>query len=217
MSVQVKICGLTDPWDAAACAKSGADAIGMVFYPKSPRFVELSQGLEIARAVAGYASMVGVFVDMPADEIIHYVKECVLDAVQLHGNESPELVAELKAAGIKVIKVLKSTGMDLLDEAGLFEGLADSFLVEAGSGVLPGGNAAAWDWAGAKSLSGVAPFALAGGLSVENVVEAIQASGCDAVDVSSGVEVSPGVKDINRVEKFIMKAKSVDVSCRRIF
>lgn len=217
MSVQVKICGLTDPWDAIGCSTSGADAIGVVFYPKSPRFVEISRAAEIARCVAGYSTLVGVFVDSPVDEIINCIEKCGLGVVQLHGNERPELVAELKSADVKVVKVLKSTGRDLLEEASLFAGLADAFLVEAGRGVLPGGNAAAWDWGGANVLKDITPFALAGGLSVENVKDAIIASGCDAVDVSSGVEISPGVKNIKMVEKFISMAKSLDVNCRSVF
>jgi phosphoribosylanthranilate isomerase len=105
----------------------------------------------------------------------------------------------------------------LYEDACEFAGLADSFLVEAGKGELPGGNGATWDWTGAKVLHGISPFALAGGLNDENVIEAIQASGCDAVDVSSGVEISPGVKNIKQVEKFIRNAKSLDVNCRSVF
>jgi len=217
LSVQVKICGLRDVVQAEACVRLGADAIGLVFYPQSPRFVEISKAVEICHAVAGHVARVGVFVDMSADEIIDHVKKCGLDVAQLHGSETAELVADLKAAGVRVVKVLNSTGDDLRRDAAKFAGAADSFLVEAGKGVLPGGNAATWNWAGAGTLREVASFALAGGLCAENVGDAINAAGCDAVDVSSGVEISPGVKDMKKVKMFINRAKSLNIDGRRVF
>ena len=217
MSVQVKICGVTNDWQARACLRAGADAIGLMFYPQSKRFVTDEMAQEICRQIAGWITRVGVFVDSSADEIIRVVKMCGLETVQLHGSETPQLAAEVRSHGVRVVKVLKKTGWALMEEANSFNGCVDSLLVEAVQGELPGGNGEAWDWSGARILSGGMPFALAGGLTAENVAEAIQASGCDAVDVSSGVEASPGVKDMNKVMSFIYKAKSLDVSCRRVF
>ena len=217
MSVQVKICGLTDAAQAVQCVEYGADAIGMVFFPPSGRFVEDLLAEEICLAVGEQAVRVGVFAGANAESILRRVKFCGLDVVQLHGNESPQLAGEVKSSGVRVVKVLKTAGRELLKEAESFAGCVDAFLVEAGRGELPGGNGVAWDWAGAKILRGIVPFALAGGLNADRIADAIEASCCDAVDVSSGVEISQGFKDMKKVKGFIMKAKAIDVNCRRVF
>jgi phosphoribosylanthranilate isomerase len=199
---QAKICGLTVPQEAAACAALGATVIGLVFYPPSPRHVELEQGRQIQAALPGHVQAVGVFVNPAWDFICQAIQTCRLGGVQLHGNEAPELVARLRSTfDLTVIKVLFAAKEPRMKDAGRYE--PDAFLVEAGKGVLPGGNAETWDWVGAKSLVDIHPTILAGGLSPENLEEAVMACLPDAVDVSSGVESTPGRKDLAKVQRFI--------------
>ncbi len=198
---QVKICGLTTPEMAAACVKHGADAVGCVFYPPSPRHVSTSLAANICAAVAGTARTVGVFVNTPPGEIIQTMEDCGLEFAQLHGTESPEMVTDLRRRGIMVIKTLFAEKPPLFSEASRY--YATVCLVECGRGKLPGGNARTWNWTEAAPLALRQPLILAGGLTPDNVTEAIQAARPDAVDVSSGVEKSPGIKDMEKVRAFI--------------
>ncbi|HHP7234681.1 MAG TPA: phosphoribosylanthranilate isomerase, partial [Desulfobacterales bacterium] len=140
--IQVKVCGLTDPKQAEACTARGADAIGLIFYPPSPRYVEPSRAAEIAAAVRGKAAAVGVFVNVAAEEILAGVERCGLTAVQLHGNEPPEAVVRLKRAGVRVTKALFLEKEPRFARASAYT--ADGFLLECGLGKLPGGNARRW-------------------------------------------------------------------------
>jgi len=198
---QIKICGLTRDDQAEACVAAGADAIGLIFYSKSPRHVSDTQGARIAAAVATKAALVGVFVDAAEDEIMARVTACRLTAVQLHGQESAALVERLKNSGLTVIKALFATRPPGFARAGDYRPAA--FLVECGQGDLPGGNARAWKWADAIAIDTTFPLILAGGLAPDNVNKAIAAARPAAVDVSSGVELAPGIKDMNKVRRFI--------------
>ena len=198
---QVKICGLTSPETAAACAKLGADAIGCVFFPKSPRHLTERQAREICGALPPEVKKVGVFVNETYADIMRKVERCGLTAVQLHGRESPELVQEILNQNIPVIKALFASGTPSLADAQNYR--PSAFLAECGTGVLPGGNALTWDWRQARKLSDTGPVILAGGLSPDNVARAIAAGRPAAVDVSSGVEKAPGVKDLIKVKDFI--------------
>jgi len=200
---QVKVCGLTDPSTAVSCADLGVKAIGCVFYEKSPRFVSEALAREICSALPPSIHKVGVFVDHSFSEIMRRVAFCGLTAAQLHGNEPPELLKRLRSEGVLAIKALFAERTPGLNAA---EDYRDGiFLVEQGKGSLPGGNAAEWDWGGLKEFSRNHPLILAGGLRPGNVAAAIALSQPDGVDVSTGVESSPGVKDLARVEAF-MKA-----------
>ena len=203
---QIKICGLTVADQAEACVAAGANAIGLIFYPKSPRHVSDAQGARISAAVAGKAKMVGVFVNAAEDEIVGRVKACRLTAVQLHGQEPPALVGRLKKSGLTVIKALFASRPPGFNNAGDFQ--PSAFLVECGQGTLPGGNAHAWKWADATALDTTFPLILAGGLAPDNVNEAIAAARPAAVDVSSGVEQAPGIKDMNKVRRFIREVQN---------
>jgi phosphoribosylanthranilate isomerase len=205
-TVQIKICGLTLPDQAAAVAAAGADAIGLVFYPPSKRNVSDAQARELVAAI-GDLPAVGVFVNEPADEIIRRVSEIGLSYAQLHGSEDVAYIQQLEAGGVRVIQTLTTTGEQLLADAKASP--CETFLVEAGEGPLPGGNGAGWNWADAAPLAGRYPFVLAGGLNADTVGDAILASGCDAVDISSGVEIAPGDKDLEKVRAFIEAARSV--------
>jgi len=216
-SPQVKICGLTRVHEAVACASLGADAIGFVFYPKSPRAVTLLQARNMSLALPQSVCRVGVFVDETYDTILHAASVARLQAVQLHGMESPDLVDQLRTQGLTVVKALFSHREPFLNTAGRFP--ANAFIIECGVGPLPGGNALAWDFSLLKDFSREVPLVLAGGLTIDNVQQAIHQGQPDAVDISSGVEQAPGRKDFQKVKKFIavtQKALSAKPH-RRIF
>ncbi len=200
-SPQVKICGLKSVEEAVACAELGADAIGCVFFERSPRFVTDEQARDICRGLPKGVYGVGVFVNEDFENVMGRVERCGLKAVQLHGGESPEMVRRLRDEGVVVIKAFFVNSEPAMDAAELYE--ASACLVECAGGVLPGGNAMAWDWGAARGLSRKTPLVLAGGLTPDNVSDAIRAAVPAAVDVSSGVEAGPGIKDIGRVQRFI--------------
>lgn len=198
---QIKICGLTRVDEAVKCAELGADAIGCVFYPKSPRNVSVNEAENICRSLPGNIITVGLFVNESFSFIMQRVKACGLKGVQLHGQESFELVEALRKENILVIKALFAERKPELKDADKYN--ASTYLVECGKGKLPGGNAVEWDWKKAKAFGEKYPFVLAGGLKPDNVCQAVSDSVPDAVDVSSGVESFPGRKDPVKVEAFI--------------
>jgi len=207
MPVQIKICGLTNVAQAYAVAEAGADAIGLVFFPLSPRNVTLDQAKEIRDALPAHVTPVGVFVDMPLEEMIITARHVGLNVLQLHGNETGFTIQVLKSAGFRVIKSLRSSGRQLLLDAMEFE-LADSLLTEASQGILPGGNGEPWNWSEARKLADIRPYILAGGLNASNIVDALEQSGASAVDLSSAAESSPGQKDLEKVKAIIAAVRS---------
>lgn len=213
-TVQVKICGLTRADEAVACAQAGARAIGCVFHPESPRFVSEAAAADIRRALPPEVSVVGVFVDETFDAVMRVADRTGITAVQLHGNETPELAGQLRGEGFFVIKALFAGRAPGFEEASRYP--ASALLLECGQGPLPGGNARPWSWGRAAPLSERHPLILAGGLSPENAAPAVRAACPDAVDVSSGVEMRPGRKDIGKVERFIA-AVAAAAARRRIF
>jgi phosphoribosylanthranilate isomerase len=217
---QVKICGLTRTEEAVSCAELGADAIGCVFYPASPRNVSRSRARAIVRALPEGVTPVGVFVDASFSTIMETVEDCGLRAAQLHGAESPELVEKLLRKGVPVIKALFVDGSPSVRTASRFR--ARAFLVECARGKLPGGNALTWNWEAARPTGEKFPLVLAGGLDPENVIRAIEAARPDAVDVSSGVESAPGRKDPGKVAAFMGAVRRAPMTLnnettRRIF
>jgi phosphoribosylanthranilate isomerase len=217
-AVQVKICGLMDEVQAARCAEMGADAIGLVFYPKSPRNLSDEKARTICSNLPLAVCTVGVFVNENYDTIMRRVELCGLRGVQLHGNEKPDLVTRLREKGLVVVKALFVNGNPSLALADQYP--ASAFLIEAAGGPLPGGNAMNWNWSEARDLACLLPTVLAGGLNAENVKEAIQAALPDAVDVSSGVEASPGRKDLDKVRHFLSRVRDLEGvvrSVRQIF
>ena len=208
MPVEVKICGLSTPETVEAALEAGADFVGLMFFAKSPRHVSLHQAAELAERARGRARVVTVTVnadDALLDAIAHTVRP---DLIQAHGEESPERLATMaRLTGIGVYKVLKVRTVAHVAQAKDFT--ASRFVMfdalpPEGS-VLPGGNGLAFDWTILKDAGH--PFMLAGGLNPGNVAEAIRVTGADMVDVSSGVESAPGVKDVRLIRKFIEAAK----------
>ncbi len=202
----IKVCGLTEPKNALECTHAGADAIGLVFFEKSPRNVSLAQACEITRVLPQNVIPWGVFVDAPFERIMEIQKACGLKAVQLHGNEPPELLEKLSNRGLMVIKALFKARQPFLTDADIYPH-ATHFLVEYGKGALPGGNAETWDYALLTGMATPKPVILAGGLTPENVIRAVALAKPWGLDISSGVEKSPGIKDIHKVQSFISKAR----------
>jgi phosphoribosylanthranilate isomerase len=209
VTVKVKICGVRTPAILEAAISAGADFIGLVVFPKSARNVALEQAGALAEAARGRVRTVAVVVD-PDDALIGEVIETVHpDLLQLHGAETPERVAAIKAqTGRPVIKAVPVAESKDVSDASAYAGIADEILFDAKpvpGAVLPGGNGIPFDW---RALAAARPpFALSGGLSPENVGEAIRLTGATLVDVSSGVEAAPGVKDARLVKRFIQAAR----------
>lgn len=208
---QVKICGITRPADLAAVAEAGARYAGFVFFPRSPRHLSVEAAAALATEAPLGVARVGLFVN-PDDATLDAVLERVpLDIIQLHGAETPARVAEVKArSGLPVMKavgVAAPADLDALWDYGL---AADLLLVDAKAppdAALPGGNGLSFDWrllAGRRLLK---PWMLAGGLTPENVAEAVRLTGAPMVDVSSGVEAAPGQKDPVRIRDFVTAAQ----------
>ncbi|MCR6630017.1 MAG: phosphoribosylanthranilate isomerase [Magnetospirillum sp.] len=210
MSVAVKICGLNDEDAIDAALEAGADYLGFVFFAKSPRAVTAEQAAELTQFIEG-AHKVGLFVDPDdslLDEVLAHVR---LDLLQFHGAETPERLAAIRAEyGVPVMKVIPvSTAADL-SAAETFADVVDWLLFDAKppkDAALPGGNAVSFDWTILKGFTSKVPWMLAGGLTPANVAEAVKVSGAKAVDVSSGVESSPGSKDPDKIRAFVAAAK----------
>ena len=214
---QIKICGLTRADEAVRCAELGADAIGLVFFAKSPRNVSAAQAKEITRALPPSVVPTGVFVNESYEFIMEKVDQCGLKGVQLHGNESARLVEMLSREALIVIKVLYVESEPNIRKAALYD--PTSFLVEYSKGSLPGGNALAWDVDQVNTLKTDKSVLIAGGLSSDNIRQAVISATPDGVDVSSGVEKEPGRKDFLKVDAFIKAVRScgMEKKPRRIF
>jgi phosphoribosylanthranilate isomerase len=204
----VKICGLSTPESVATAIEAGADRIGLVFFPRSPRHVTLARARDLARESAGTA-VTALVVDAD-DRALDAIVEAVSPAwLQLHGSESPDRVAAIRRRfGLPVMKAVGVAAGEDIARAEFYRGVADAILFDAKpprGAVLPGGNGAAFDWTVLRGAP--AGYMLSGGLSPDNVAEALRITGATAVDVSSGVESAPGVKDLGRIRAFVQAAK----------
>jgi phosphoribosylanthranilate isomerase len=213
MSVAVKICGLSTLESVAAAALGGAKFAGFVFYPPSPRNLSPEQAAPLAAGVPSGISRVGVFVD-PEDELLERVlAKAPLDLIQLHGEESPERVEAIKRKfGKQAIKAIKISSEADLGEAARYFAAADWLMFDARppkESARPGGNALAFDWELLRQRRWPLPWMLSGGLNPGNLGEAMRISGATAVDVSSGVESRPGVKDTAKIREFLAVARRI--------
>jgi phosphoribosylanthranilate isomerase len=205
-ATRIKICGITRPQDALAAAAGGADAIGMVFYPESPRAVSAAQAREIVAVVPPFVTVVGLFVDEPADAVRRTLEDVPVDLLQFHGDETPDYCSQFARPWIKALRVRAET-----DVAGECE------RYHSGRGVLldtwhegkAGGTGKTFDWELGR-VSTSLPVVLAGGLDADNVGGAIKALRPAAVDVSSGVESAPGIKDAAGIRQFIGAVRQAD-------
>jgi phosphoribosylanthranilate isomerase len=202
--VKIKVCGITNPGDARVAADAGADAIGLVF-AESPRKVSVEQAREIAAALPEGIPKVGVFVDEEPEEVLRIAREVGLDYAQLHGDERPEAVAEIHGGGVGVIKVLRVRDEGSLEAMERYD--ADLFMLDAYSEKARGGTGTRFDWGLAKAVRGYANILVSGGLSPENVREAIEFFEPYGVDASSSLEDRPGKKNGELVRRFVSAAK----------
>ncbi|MFQ5773727.1 MAG: phosphoribosylanthranilate isomerase [Kiloniellaceae bacterium] len=215
MPVEVKICGINTPAACAAAVGAGADYIGLIFYPPSPRAVTPEQAGEIAADVPERVVKVGLLVDADDATIRQIVARAPLGLLQLHGAESPRRVAAIRARfGIPVMKAIKVAGQDDVAAAQAYCRVADRLLFDAKppedmKGALPGGNALAFDWRLLGGRSWPIPWMLSGGLDAGNVAEAVRTARARAVDVSSGVEDRPGLKNPDKIRTFLAAAKAL--------
>ncbi len=207
MRSRVKICGITSVEDALHAARSGADAIGLLFYGPSPRAVTPEQVGAIVASLPPFVTTVGLFVDAEPDFVNGVLERVPLDLLQFHGDESPDYCDSFGRPYMKAIRMRE--GVDLQHEAAVYAA-ARALLVDAYQPGVPGGTGETFDW-GRIPASLEKPLVLAGGLNADNVEAAVRQVRPWAVDVSGGVERSKGVKDPERVAQFINNAKQVEV------
>jgi phosphoribosylanthranilate isomerase len=204
---RIKICGVRDEESAFAAADAGADAIGLVFYPQSPRYIEPDEAWQLVGMLPPFVSSVGLFVNADIDRFMMIEEQCPTDMSQLHGHEPEDLV---KQCGPNVIKAVRFDPTTIADDLERWDRIdeVDAILVDGSAG----GQGTSFDWtklaAARERLS--KPLILAGGLNPENVGEAIRVVRPFAVDVSSGVESSPGVKDLDMIEAFCRAVRRAD-------
>jgi phosphoribosylanthranilate isomerase len=206
MSISVKFCGLSQPADIAAAAEAGARYVGFVFFPKSPRAVSMTQARDLALAVPVGVAKVGLVVD-PEDAFLEQLlAEVPLDILQLHGHEAPARVAEIRArVGLPVMKAIGIADSGDLAQIADYAAVSDQLLIDAKppkNADLPGGNGLSFDWRLLAGRRWPVPWILAGGLTPDNVRLAVQMTGAQQVDVSSGVESRAGVKDPALIHAF---------------
>jgi len=208
---RIKICGITREQDLHAVAHSGADAIGFVFYEKSPRHVSLSQAMALAQVLPPFVSLVGLFVNPSVEYVREVLAQVSLDVLQFHGEESPQFCAQFGMPYLKAVRV--KVGVDLLQYATEYQD-AQGLLLDAFVEGTQGGTGESFDW-GLIPQNLPLPVILSGGLHAANVAEAIKQVRPYAVDVSSGVELQKGIKDAAKVAAFINEVKSIDVQLSR--
>ena len=210
----VKICGIATPADYDVCAKAGARWVGMVFFPKSSRHLTLDAATALADYADGYVGngpeRVALTVDMNDDMLNNVTQVTRPDFIQLHGNETPDRAKDIKARfNIPIIKAIRIGNSSDLDACSLWDNIADWLLLDAKSvnSDMPGGTGHTFDWNLLANYAGMTNWMLAGGLNSENVAEALAITGAHALDVSSGVESTPGKKDHNLIRSFIHTAE----------
>ncbi|HKB59953.1 MAG TPA: phosphoribosylanthranilate isomerase [Gallionellaceae bacterium] len=208
---RIKICGITRVEDALAAAACGADAIGLVFHEKSPRYVTVRQAARLAAALPPFVTAVGLFVNVSADFVHAVLEEVPLGVLQFHGDEPPEFCSSFEQPYIKAIRVRE--GVDLVQCASRYAG-AQGLLLDAWVEGVPGGTGHSFDWELIPRDLPL-PVILSGGLNPANVADGVRAVRPYAVDVSSGVEAAKGIKDAAKIAAFIKEVKDVDLQLSR--
>ena len=211
MTVEAKICGLSTPEAIDAAVAGGARWVGFVTYPASPRHVSVETLKALGARVPKSVGRVGLFVD-PDDALLDArLATGAIDMLQLHGSETPERIAAIKArTGKPVMKAIKvAKAQDVERGIAVYASVADRLMFDAADGTLPGGNAKAFDWTILSNQTVPRQWFLAGGLTPQNVAEAVRVTGARAVDVSSGVEASRGVKSVELFRAFLDKVKAL--------
>ena len=210
--VTVKICGLSSAASLGAALDAGADMVGFVFFEASPRHVGLDQARALGDQVAGRARKVALTVDADDAGLAAVIEALSPDILQLHGHETPQRVAYVRTRfGLPVMRALGLAAPRDIDQVAQFDGIADYLLFDARApetATRPGGNGEAFDWTLLRGLVPRKPWLLAGGLRSNNIEQAMRATGAAGLDVSSGVESAPGVKDLAEIARFIAQARA---------
>lgn len=219
MKTQVKICGLKTAEAAERAVALGASHVGFIFFPKSPRNIEPDDAGRIADRICGQAKIVAVTVNADNDELDEIVSALNPDILQLHGSEDAERLLTVKAMyGLTVMKALSVREASDLEKIDAYIGIADRFLFDAkppkGSD-LPGGNGVSFDWKLLDALDGSVDYMLSGGLNADNIGEAMAQTSARAIDISSGVESAPGVKDLKLMESFFNAVRQAEAGMPR--
>jgi phosphoribosylanthranilate isomerase len=213
MSIDVKICGLKTAEAVDAAIEGGASMVGFVFYPPSPRCVTPFEAINFLKRIPHGVRKVALFVDPDDYDVGAVCRQLPVDLVQLHGHESLERVVQIKTiTGLPVMKAVGIASALDIKLAHSYENICERILLDAKppkDAPLPGGNALSFDWTLIANETWEKPWMLAGGLSVENLAEAVKISGATAVDVSSGVEEAPGQKSVQKIQAFLSLAKSL--------
>lgn len=211
MKTRVKICGITSVEDALTACEAGADAIGLVFYEKSPRHVSIGQAARICSALPPFVSSVGLFLDPSADFVESVLASVALDLLQFHGSESPQFCSAFNRPYIKAVGMKQMQGEDSFNQ---FKAYADQFsdakgfLVDSHAAGKAGGTGEVFDW-GHVPVNYHKPIILAGGLNPDNVAGALETVSVYAIDLSSGVESQPGMKDKHKIMQLMKEVKRV--------
>ncbi len=213
--MKVKICGLTTAEAVAHAAREGADYLGFTFYPRSPRFLELETAARLAAAAPEGPVKVALTVDADDAFLERLTAQVPVDMLQLHGRETPEQVAAMRARfGLPVMKAIGIADAGDLEQIAAYEEVADQLLIDAkppdDPRFLPGGNALSFDWRLIAGRTWARPWMLAGGLRPETVADAARLTGATQFDVSSGVESAPGVKDLDLITRFIRAVREAE-------
>jgi phosphoribosylanthranilate isomerase len=211
MALRIKICGITRAEDARAAIEAGADALGFVFVPGTPRFIEPARAAEITRGLPPFVSRVGLFVDADPALMRAVIDQARLDTVQLHGDEPPEVGHGLRHR-VRVVQAFRMRGPETLGRLPGHRDACDAWLLDAYVPGTSGGTGARFDWGLAVEACQLGhPVILAGGLKPENIAEAVRQVRPYAVDVSSGVESAPGIKDTARIVRLIQEARRTEI------
>ena len=212
MTPTIKICGLSTPETVRSALENSADMIGFIFFPKSPRNVSIGQAAELRKLAISKAEAVAVTVDADNAFLDAIVSAMKPDWLQLHGHETPERVAEVKSRyGLPVMKAFSIRDAADLAAVAPYQGIADRFLFDAKApkgSELPGGNGVSFDWKLLATLDPGLDYMLSGGLNAGNVGEALAITHAPGLDISSGVESAPGIKDINLINGFFAAVKN---------
>ncbi|MFH1742160.1 MAG: phosphoribosylanthranilate isomerase [bacterium] len=209
---RIKICGITSQEDALLCVQAGADALGLNFYAPSPRYITVSRAREIVAAVPPFVFLVGLFVDEDLSEVQRIMDETGLHIAQFHGTESPEILRRYGRPTIKAFRIQSAEDLKAMKDFN-----AAAFLLDTYRKGLPGGTGKTFDWHLAQDAARENRVILAGGLTPENVGEAIRLVRPFAVDVASGVESSPGKKDPDLVHRFVEAVREADCGLHKFY
>ncbi len=210
MKIKAKICGLTTKDAVDSAVENGAEFLGFVFFPPSPRNITAKKAAELTADIPNNTKKVGVFVDPTDDELECVLKDFKLDYIQCHGSESKEQIYELRVKyGLPIIKAIAVRCSDDVAKGKQYANVADMLLFDAKvpSSPLPGGNGLAFDWTLLKNRNFEVPWFLSGGINIQNVTKAMAISGAKMIDISSSLESEPGVKDPELIKEFLSKIK----------